>query len=330
MKKILVADLLGTLIPANIEKLEHFYGKGIHHHSVDEIFSDDAYYEKQIDDMFIHLKRDIDNFLNEGNYLYIVSAIDSHDPIEFVYTNLVTRIKSSLKEYNKQVFIFLKGNDDDLKELSLIAEVTKEAGFIHTQDNEGFIINFINRKEDVYKFINQHHDLTKNKLYSIGDSQNDILMLLNYIQLGGESSIIDNNMYNNDTSLSNEITTDLVIKKTAKINFEIMIEDIIKELYPDFNNLSYTEQSTISRNLKKQNRIWLNEETERLYIELKEGNLDLNNLINKCHIATVLEMYNFNRNSIEEKTAKISLKTIDELTIYPTFRDYSNKVLIKK
>lgn len=337
MSKILVSDLIGTLIPTDAESLEYLYGKDGHIDPINLIVytndNEDAtkyrqYYEELKDKFFVHLRRDLDSFFKEGNYLYVVTAVDSHESASLILKEFIRRLYYNFKNYEEQIEFFFKGRETDLKDLAKVTDISEENGSIYVKSEDGIVVNFIDDKTKVFDFVKEKHDLTLDELFSIGDTKDDIPMLLKCIELGGKSSIIDNFMYRKEASYLKKYTTDGIIQEAAWTNFEIMLEDIVKEQYPDIYGTH--EQFSLINKLKREKIALFKEEVKRLYMELLEEKLDLNELFEKAIIMENIELYFSPFDSHYRLTGIIpSRKIKDEFSIYPTIRDYSNKVLTK-
>ena len=211
MKKILAADLLGTLIPESFNDMYHLYGdyniKYINSWSDNAEFINinnkkpvdtEKYENYLVEKSILKLKILLEPFFKENNNLYIVSAIDDHGFLDFFANYFFSRIYKLFHEYSNNIFFF--GSIDDMNRLN---EIKDAKGFSKIEKNmayfdNGMKIQFINGKKQVYDYI---ENLYPSKLYAIGDdTQSDLGMLLKCIELGGKSSFIVKKLYDFDLS----------------------------------------------------------------------------------------------------------------------------------
>lgn len=119
MKKILVADLLGTLVPDDPNLLNLLYGT---RKNVDFVSMDAETYDywsgltkKAINTMIEELKL----FLSDGNELVIVTNL-GHSLIEDTVNTYLKVLYSELFQYHNQIQVFFKGKDTDLQDKKVI------------------------------------------------------------------------------------------------------------------------------------------------------------------------------------------------------------------
>lgn len=144
---------------------------------------------------------------------------------------------------------------------------------------------------------------------AIGDDIKDLPMLFRCIELGGESSIIYNDLYRIDTS------TRKILHDTANLNSLMMIGT---------DKISSDEVAARSYELYFS-------ELGRLYGELAQGTLDLDDMVKKQNIYSMLCLYNDFSNLFHEwPRLELTNETINSLNMYSTFVDYSNKRLLRK
>ena len=195
MKKILVTDLMGTLVLDSFAELHYLYGDS-NIKDTDGTGYDVKAFDKQfvnIDDKksidaekyenyllnkpILKLKTFFEPFLKEGNYIYIVSAINNHGCLREI---ILSKIYELFHEYSNNIFFFEsfghKWFDRMLEHAEGFSKIEKNIAYF---DN-GMKIHFINEKEQVYDYIEYPC-----KLYAIGDdTQSDLGMLLKCIELG--------------------------------------------------------------------------------------------------------------------------------------------------
>lgn len=314
MAKILVSDLYGTLVPTIIEEMEYFYSAGQKMRTRDEVWADSKYCEELKDRVFFHLANYLEQYLSDENYLYLVTASDSHDGSGFLFDDVIRRFCRYTEKYKDQVFVFLSGvlgcdwEEDDLKS---VAHVEENDGVIFADNGEGTRAILLNDKADVFNFILKNHDLCTNQLVAIGDSIYDLPMLFRCIELGGKSSIIDQNLYREYKS------SQQILNETARRNSDLMI---------GYDKLS-TEHRLLYGSLHQQ---LFRAEWDKLYKEMLDGELDLDMLEKKQWVYRMLCTYNdFSRIGHWPKV-EINEGVIDSFDVYPTFVDYSNKKLVYK
>lgn len=306
MAKILVSDLMGTLIPDDVYILQRFFAEGNCVYDDHDLYIDrnisDSYTFHLLDKAFINLGRQLASFLDDGNYVKIVTSVNSHETADFAFNEFITRIYESIEKYKNQVSIFFVGKYACLSTLSRISTIYEKNGNIYAEGKNGISVTILDDKVEVFEFIKKEHNLFLDRLFAIGDSNKDIPMLFKCIDLGGRSSIINNELY---ICNKNE-TVDSIIKKTVLRNmFLAKIED-------------------------EQKSEFFLKEIDKIYKLLFEGKIDLDNLIKKEEIYRILDLYNSCSFLPCNKYGNVSMERLDELDMYPTFADYCSKVLVHK
>ena len=96
MKKIVVSDLIGTIIPNSY---------------LDEEY---RYYMKDFDinRMYFHISNSLKQFLEEDNYLVIVSSPGSHGTVDYAFNQLTEPLYLQLKDYKDKVMFFTSMEKD--------------------------------------------------------------------------------------------------------------------------------------------------------------------------------------------------------------------------
>lgn len=326
MAKILISDLYGTLIPGWIEEMEYYYGSGDKAGGKNwyEIFENEEYSEKLIDKVFIHLSNYLERYLSEGNYLYLVTTCDSHDGTGFIFEKIINRLCRENEKYKSQIFIFLAGvigNDNEIADLASVAKITEKDGTFYAENKDGVIATLLDEKTEIFDFIKRSHNLSEDELYTIGDHARDIPMLLECINLGGQSSLIENGFYRTNP------TTEDIIHQAVQRQFYLNIEDFI----PGYNNMSSSERINAmfyDKAFGEQHTKWYRSQLQALYEQLRNGEINLDDLRKQESVYTTMKSYNdiFNKKEPVEITNQI----LTSLAVYPTFSDYCGKVLIKK
>lgn len=334
MSKILVSDFYGTLISNDPGGLEYFYSKGSNHlHDLYEIYKDKEYFYYLMNKAFIQLGKQLRDFLSDGNYIKLVTAMDSHDNADFMFNELISRFYESIKEYKNQVSIFFtNGVGNRVNDLSKVAKISQRNGYLYVENENGISAYIINDKTEVFDFVKKEHDLKTDELFAIGDTCRDIPMLFKCIEYGGKSSLINNYLYN--PNQSENITTDSIIRATVELNFQIMLESLACKLYPNFNNMDKSEQADIIEKLdeefEEQYSEWAYNEYNKLYTSLDKGEFDLNELMKNIEIFNILSLYNRFCDTSTFFNKTIRFERVSDLSMYPTFVDYCNKVLVHK
>lgn len=334
MAKILISDLIGTLIPDCLQQLDYFYCVGNYNYRSDsEIFADKVYYKSLFDKAFEQTSKQLAEFLRDGNYLKLVTAVDSHDTADFVYNELIVRFAETLKEYEDRISIFLAGRPRDLDWLSKAVNLIQKEDSIIATNSNGISAVFIDGKVKVFDSILKEHNLITDRMFVIGDSEGDIPMFVKGIELGARCSIINNYLYSSVGY--SEMNTDKVIYNKAVRNIAKMVDDLVRFSYTNFDNMSYDEKCLVREKLLDEHwSEWIYKELEMLYTSLNVGEIDVNELLKEQEIYDFLERYNnklirhFNNNEQNIESVDITLNS--KLTMFPTFNDYCDKVLIYK
>ena len=324
MKKILISDLYGTLIPGDLTDLEYLYSRGTKLHSHEEIFDSEEYFTILKDKMFTHLAIQLREFLANGNYLNIVTATDTHDSPSIIFCELLGRLYKNMVDYRDRISLFMIGGQHNLKELSTVAPIMERNGITYAGDFNGLFVTCLKDKIEAFDFIQERQNVENASLYAIGDSDNDIPMLFRCIDSGGQSALICHRLY------ACEQDTDEILYLTALSKANMKMEKELHQLYP---NLSMIDSKTYEEiYFKYQEEIWFpyySLEKEKLYKMLHEGNLDLLELMKRQEIYDILKSYN-DTHSLFFKKEPVDMERMNELSIYPTFSDFHNKVFVNK
>lgn len=314
MAKVLVSDLYGTLVPIVIQEMEYFYSSGQRMRTRNEVWSDSKYCEELKDRVFLHLANHLEQYLNDGNYLYLVTASDSHDGSGFLFDDVIRRFCRYTEKYRDRVSVFLSGVlgcDWEEKDLSTVARIEEKDGVMFADNGEGTRAILLDRKDEVFDFILKRHNLCTDQLFAIGDSIYDLPMLFRCIDLGGKSSIIDQNLYREYKS-SQEI-----LNNTASRNMDLMV---------GYDKM--TASYRLSHRMECQQLFRL--EWDKLYREMLDGELDLDLLDKKQCVYRMLCSYNDFSHICHWPRVEINEGAIDSFDVYPTFVDYSSKTLMYK
>lgn len=145
-------------------------------------------------------------------------------------------------------------------------------------------------------------------------------MLFECIELGGQSSLIDNHFYRVNP------TTEDILHKTVQRDFKMHIEEFI----PGYGNMSSSERAKAmfyDKDFGERHTKWYYSQLQVLYAQLASGELDLDDLRKQESAYNTLKTYNeiFNK----KEPVEITEQVLKDVTVYPTFVDYCGKVLVK-
>lgn len=284
MKKILVTDLFGTLIADdNANEMLYYYGDGS-----DENITSDYFLDKVFEKSLINLIK----FLDNGNDVYLVTSFEGHDCPSTILTKVISRFYDKVKDYKDNVHIFLSGKSDTylLRDLESVSTKIGEDHYVFGN----FDFYKIPGKEYVFDFVLSNHKLYQEKLFVIGNSETDLPMLIKGIELGGQSSIIDNQLWRFEPEM-------------------------------DLNYLINKEVYAIVDDLDDDLRIYT--ERMKLYQQLRDGSLEYEDLLKSYKVKNLLHHYNFNARFCFPRKQEIESNAVKKLTVYPTFTDYNNRFL---
>ncbi len=330
MNKILVADLFGTLIPNSMLEAHYLYGKGNLDRSFDEICDDKEYHKYLMDKLSEQCINTLDKFLEEGNTLFIVSDLSGHDTgADFVLQEIIGRFhKYSDNQF--QLYIVTTGGACDFHMDKLKDKVTQEykENGINYIIYDGYPVGLIEKKEDVFKVIINRFDLKENKLYSLGNTSEDISMIVKCMELGGRGTLLNYVLYSNE--VLNKKKLDEAIKTKIQMEYYLFTEKQMLEKFPDFSDMCSSERLNIKEKFMYNNEyfgeaydnFWKDRIIE-LYDEIRKGNLTLDELIKEDLIYTTVKIAT--HYYLEKKT--LTENNWDEIDMYSTFRDYYNRVL---
>ena len=106
--------------------------------------------------------------------------------------------------------------------------ITEENNLTTVTTFEGIKVILLEEKKDIFKYINPGLSL----IYALGDSYNDLDMLMTCLFLGGRSSVINNEFYRT-TENFNKILTNILGREE-----KILIDKLAYERYPNYPTLS--------------------------------------------------------------------------------------------
>lgn len=328
MAKILVSDLIGTLIPNNIMEVHNLYGK-CREKDWNNIFDDKEYHNYLMEKFPEQCINDLDKFLNDGNILYIVSDLSCHDSnIKFILDRIISRLhRYSNNDFN--VFLVKYGGRCDFN-LDLISN---KITFKYTEEGvdyfiyDGYTVGIIPKKEDIFNIISNKYNIEENELLSIGNSKNDIPMLIKCMELGGKSSLLHYLLYS-----ENNITLEEALSCKLDVEYHIKIEKEILDNFPNYSELDFYERNEIWNSyfykgdwfnyIIRERRKYNDEMLQKLYEEISQGNLTQDFIIKQYFIFKIILS---SLETLEKKT--LTENNWDKIDMYSTFRDYYNRVL---
>lgn len=328
MAKILISDLIGTLIPNNIMEVHNLYGK-CREKDWSNICDDKEYHNYLMDKFPKQCINDLDNFLNDENILYIVTDLTCHDGnIKFI----LDRIIGSLHKYsnnNFNVFLVKYGGRCDFNLDFISNKITSK----YTEEGvdyfiyDGYPIGIIPKKKDIFNIILNKYNIEENELLSIGNSRNDIPMLIKCMELGGKSSLLHYLLYS-----ENNITLEKALSYKLDVEYYIKIEKEILDNFPNYSELNFNERKEIwnayfykggfVNYVIQERRKYNNEMLQKLYEEINQGSLTQEFIIKQYLIFKIIVS---GLETLEKKT--LTENNWDQIDMYSTFRDYYNRVL---
>ena len=326
MKKILISDFIGTLVPDDIERAEYQCGYGDLLNTSSQlstILDDQKYSNKILDKMIVLLDRNLKDFLESGNIIKIVTSDAGHcEGIDYFLNSIVPRFKS-LKQYTGQLEIWFSDISTDANMYFLgkvnLFEENGHVYFIHNNIKFGVL----NKKEDIFNIVLDQYNLGNVQLYALGNDFKDIMMLIRCMELGGKSALIKQNLYTYQEYLNKSITH--IIGDKAHTDYLIMVENLALKKYPNFSTLNYLEKRNIIKTICNEVPYdkWVEERKETLYKLLLSQQLDINEIFEE---AIVYEMLNYSYCD-ELRYRLFSPNKYDKLRVYSTFRQFKTKVL---
>lgn len=314
MKKILVSDLIGTLIPDSMDSLESKYRIGNKILNGEELFHQKEYYDTLKNKMFEKLKLHLLDFFNGDNCLFVVTssqqrgASHSHDNLDFTINEIITRFYSIFCDYKDKISFFVVCDQDELSRLDKTYNFEFYENYI-ASFNTGLQITFIESKDRIFDYIGKEYDLEKYDIYTIGDDWLiDKDMLLKGMAIGGKSSLIRSDFYTDES-------IDDILWKTVRREYEITIN-------PQWDEETSLKDYSIFRTFTYQ-------KLKDLYSQVQNGEINIQELMTQNMLYELMKKENLIAN-LHSKCQKIDFERIKSISIYPTFEAYSQKLLIKK
>lgn len=331
MTKILISDLFGTAIPDNIETCDYLYGKGMKRKNIVEISKNKEYNNYLLDKIAQQFMFTLKNFLDDGNQLIIVSDLTGHDTtVDFILDEILNRF---YKYNNFRVYLVTKeGNSTfDIRKFSdKITKYYTENGISYMIYN-GHKIGLIERKIQIFDILKKYYNLENADIYAVGNSSSDVPMLVKCIEKGGKSSILHNVFYTNKI-LTTQNAHDIIVEYVSH-EYQLLKETELLQTYPDYSNFDKATRRKIRSQFNEfaddtaiQNRNeWCSKRISELHKFLRDGQIDIDYMQkqNLTFSMIVIATHHY----LEKKT--MIENQWDKISLFPTFRDYYNRVLNK-
>lgn len=307
MKKILFTDLFGTLINASMLDSKKYYN------SVEKEYS--------------IVSRYMNEFLNEGNYIAIVTEPGGHGNFGRIFNNRIAYLNSFIDEdLRSHLAYYMQGNGSISPEDHINKKMIN--GKMCYIGEHPFVGIAVNKKEEAITDFLQTVPLPY-QIYGIGDSMKDTPMLLKIQELGGKISLIDMSLY----SYQGNFTTDDIIENELTVEFHFRLRELYKNQSFEERMQGIMSEQEMALLMKRERR------KKELYQLLNEGKLDLNELMKNYSKFIVCENYeieNENPNSGEHPffedypISEKVIKSMMNIPCYPSFTEYYTKVLRKR
>lgn len=328
MAKILISDLFGTAIPDNIETCDYLYGKGMERKKIEQISKNKEYNNYLLDKIAEQFMYTLKEFLDEGNQLIIVSDLTGHDTtVDFILDEILNRFY----QYNNfSVYLVTKEGNSTFHSEEFSNNINNENG-INYMIYKGHKIGLIKRKIDIFDILKKHYNLEGADIYAVGNSSNDVPMLVKSLEEGGKSSLLHNVFYTNKI-LTAQNAHDIIVEYVSH-EYQLLKEVELLKLYPDFSNLDKPSRNKIKREfnefaddatIKRRNE-WCSKRISELHKLLRAGEIDID-YMQKQNLA--FSMIRIATHHYLEKKTMIENQW-DKISLFPTFRDYYNRLLNK-
>lgn len=299
MKKILISDYFDSLIPADPKDINQLY------HTNFDCSDENARNVQNF--AILNLNQVLEEFLHDGNELVIVTNL-GHCGIDCFIEHWICKTLKLSTKYMGQIKIFLQ--DERLEEN--ISSYVNENNCCYFVENE-YIFQIIKRKSEVFNYL----DLKNKLLFSMGDSVNDIDMLVKNIQLGGISSLINYSLLFVSAYNDNKILFDYACTKNQ------LRQDIEEcKYYMNHGDITYD--------------ITLNEEYKNLQFQIvseqyRKGLISFEDIRKKNKIYDLFSLYYFNHFTQE---LILDIEKIDQyynscLLVNSSFNEFYQKVINK-
>ena len=308
MTEVLFSDILGTLIRENIYDVKEFGYNS---------------YKKEFDISC----RILNEYLKGGNYVALVTKCsDGHFTSDQLLYDVLINFQSRIDEDLRNHLLFFAVLGDDMLKYSLRKDDVSliiEDGIKYLKTDAGIKVAVIDGKVDAIDIMLKKINYNNLSIKGIADDYTDLDMLAKITDMGGISNLI---CY---TLNINKQTADEIIKEYYNnIRTEKFSE--IYDKYPDrnrdFNPFATPEYEVLSK--------WYIKEKERIYLLLKDGKMNIEEIFIKSKLMKMLHFYNkMSKNTSQssniQKVYQIKdiKRYINSLSVYPTFVKYAEEVL---
>lgn len=306
MATILFSDILGTLISENLIAQKNRYPN----------------YQKEFD----VICRIINIYLKDENYLVLVTDCDTHCTFDTMLNDILFNLQRRIDDEFKDRFLFFTmGSYQNIKKEDKI-QIQKKDGLIHLINKDGVESIVIDGKTDAIDIVLKDINSKDLLIRGLGNETSDLDMLAKIIDLGGKSSVVYD--YLNNHSISG--FGDPIIKEYFTSTAGLIISSVSRKYRTgrllDFNPFTTKEWNEYEE--------WVKKEKEKIYGELREGNLDIESLFLKTKLIKMIydyEQINSMNSTVHQyqKNYQVSniRKYIDDLSLFPSFEKYSQEVL---
>ena len=305
LKKVLLTDLCGTLIRRNRSESKELYGS----------------LEKEI----AVISQYLNEFLSEGNELAIVTSPGSHDYFGNIVNQYLARLNDYIKkQFHSHIVYYLQGNGK-LTPADRISKKITNGKTVYQGENSFYLLGVDQKEEAVDDFLQTIKP--PYQLYALGDTEQDIPMLLKVQELGGISCLMDTTLYHR------AVTTEEIINNELHLEFDFRLHNMIENntlIEPE--SKTYTKEA-LSLLMEKERR------KQELYTLLSAKELNLDEL-NKNY-SKYIEWSNYRM--LQENSTKTNngfyekypfdenlVENVMRMSCYPSFGKYYSKVLKRK
>lgn len=318
MKKVLVADLMGTLIPDSFNVINYLYGDGTFLSHSDN----PSYQQELLDETFRHLANYLKDFFSDGNSLNIVTEVKTKMSVGFLMEQFVMRLYESVPGFEEKLNVFFRSDYimrdiRDFEGSSVITDFTQDS----IQLVNGASVKVIDRKSDVVDKIDFHSQ----DLYAVGDNYHDLEMMMRVYNQGGQIDLVDYNLFLKPISLKKLIAGMVAFLEALEA------EKIASLIDPNFCKKNYSQRWQVIYGILRKRRMNGDMFLRRqdLIAKAYKGELNLKTVEERNLVYEAIEQYNYYSGFFGEYRGNISFDMIDSIHAYPTFGDYYARVLKK-
>ncbi len=197
--------------------------------------------------------------------------------------------------------------------------ITEENNLTTVTTFEGIKVILLEEKKDIFKYINPGLSL----IYALGDSYNDLDMLMTCLFLGGRSSVINNEFYRT-TENFNKILTNILGREE-----KILIDKLAYERYPNYPTLSPPKKSELKHKIAQEiiTNDYISNQRIKIFNKALKGEIDLNREQAINYIHNMIVSNNDISNLFYSTNSAFPENKAYDIDVYPTFYDYYERVL---